>query len=133
MSELSATIRVASFLSGALLVYGLFHFGAQPIAVGLFSSPIDKIAHVGVFGLIAVMLWVLFDRKYPLLVIFLVAMTGAADEVHQMFLPGRIADVGDWMADVSGACLPIFALMLGRKKSVELPDEAKQSERPRQA
>jgi hypothetical protein len=113
---LSLMIRCACLSLCVLLIYGLFHYGAQPIAVGLFVPPVDKIAHAGVFGLIALMLWFFFDRKYPLLVIGLVAMTGAVDEVHQLFLPGRFAEVSDWIADVVGAGLPLFALMASRKK-----------------
>lgn len=149
MPELSPIIRFVWFFSGALLIYGLFHYGAQPIAAGLFTPPIDKIAHAGVFGLIAMMLWFVFDRRYPLLVIGLVAITGAADEIHQLFLPGRSAEAGDWIADVSGACLPILVLMASRKKcskstdslsnggiktnSVGLTDKAVEAERTMQA
>ena len=116
MPESNLIIRIVCLFLGVLLIYGLFHYGAQPIAVGLFAPPIDKIAHAGIFGLIAMMLWFVFDRRYPLLVIGLVAMTAAADEIHQLFLPGRSADAGDWIADVSGACLPILVLMASRKK-----------------
>jgi VanZ family protein len=28
---------------------------------------------------------------------------GATDEVHQAYVPGRTADVGDWLADAAGA------------------------------
>lgn len=110
-------MRFASLVLGAFLVYGLFHYGAQFVAAGLFAPPSDKIAHAGVFGLIAVMLWFVFDRRYPWLVIGLVAITGAADEVHQLFLPGRSAEVADWIADVGGAGLPLLVLMAGRRRT----------------
>jgi VanZ family protein len=35
------------------------------------------------------------------------AAYGAFDEVHQWFVPGRSADVLDWVADVSGALIGI--------------------------
>ncbi len=149
MPESNLIIRFVCLFLSVLLIYGLFHYGAQPIAVGLFAPPIDKIAHAGIFGLIAMMLWFVFDHRYPLLVIVLVAMTAAADEIHQLFLPGRSADVSDWIADVSGACLPILVLMASRKKfsksigalsnggiktnSAGLSDEAKGAERTTQA
>lgn len=117
MPELNPIMRFVFLFSGLLLIYGLFHYGAQPMAVGLFSPPIDKIAHAGLFGLLAMTLWFVFDRRYPLLVIGLAAATAVADEVHQLFLPGRYADPGDWIADVTGACLPIIVLMVSRKKS----------------
>jgi VanZ family protein len=30
---------------------------------------------------------------------------GASDEFHQAFVPGRTADVADWMADTLGAAI----------------------------
>lgn len=109
-------LRFASALISLLLIYGSFHYGAQPIAVGLFTPPIDKIAHASIFGLLAMMLWFVFDRRYPLLVISLVAITAAVDEVRQLFMPGRFAGFDDWVADVSGACLSLLVSMAARKK-----------------
>jgi VanZ family protein len=51
-----------------------------------------------------------------LLVIGLVAMAGAMDEIHQPFLPRRFAELSDWIADVVGASLPLFILMASRHK-----------------
>lgn len=41
------------------------------------------------------------------LVIALALLVGAVDEIHQSFLPGRVAGLDDWLADVvgSGFCL----------------------------
>jgi hypothetical protein len=43
-----------SAMAALLLVAGLFVLGGQPVAVGLFKAPCDKLAHAGVFGLIGV-------------------------------------------------------------------------------
>jgi VanZ family protein len=32
----------------------------------------------------------------------LAALLGAADELHQLYLPGRVASVADWLADLVG-------------------------------
>ncbi|MGE3801948.1 MAG: VanZ family protein [Candidatus Kapaibacterium sp.] len=53
-----------------------------------------------------------FERGKLVLFAFLfVALYGATDEVHQMFVPGRTADVFDWIADCVGAGLSIPFLM----------------------
>lgn len=109
--------RYACVLTSLLLVYSLFHYGAQPVAVGLFNPPLDKIAHAALFGLLAMMLWFVFDRRFPWLVLGLVALTATADEVHQLFLPGRFANLGDWVADLIGACLPLLIAIACRKKT----------------
>ena len=33
---------------------------------------------------------------------------GAADELHQLFIPGRSAEVSDWASDTLGASLGLF-------------------------
>jgi hypothetical protein len=47
--------------------------------------------------------------------LIIASLYGAADEIHQSFIPGRDAAPGDWAADTAGAALalllavPIFA------------------------
>jgi VanZ family protein len=60
------------------------------------------------------MLWFALGRRFPVWVTVLVALIGAADEIHQMFLPGRYAEMDDWLADVGGACMPLLASMTHR-------------------
>jgi VanZ family protein len=37
---------------------------------------------------------------------------GAIDELHQIFIPGRSADIRDWLADSTGVILGVFILNL---------------------
>lgn len=46
---------------------------------------------------------------------------GASDEWHQSFVPGRLADAADWLADTLGAML---ALLLIRRFRVKRKKEA---------
>jgi hypothetical protein len=126
--EFVLAFRIFSFIACLVFVFNLFHLGTQPVAVGLFVTPIDKIAHAGVFALLAMLLWFVFDRKYPFLVIVLAAIIGATDEIHQLNLPGRFADVNDWLADVGGACLPLLVLTVARKMKVNLGSDSTANE-----
>ena len=45
-----------------------------------------------------------------------VALYGAADEIHQRFVPNRSCDVLDWLADTLGASL-VFLTCLPRPKA----------------
>ena len=78
------------------------------------SLPIDKVVHVGMYGMLGLLLVraVLAGRAldpWPIgwLLLLAAAMSslGAADELHQLFIPGRDAEVGDWLADtIGGVC-----------------------------
>jgi VanZ family protein len=45
--------------------------------------------------------------RVALLALAIAGGYGAFDEIHQMFVPGRSADLFDWYADVSGAVIGI--------------------------
>lgn len=73
----------------------------------------DKAAHAIMYGILGgLAAYALAGVRRPLLA-HSVAMLGIAalaalDEWHQMFIPGRSADVADWVADVLGAALVLL-------------------------
>lgn len=90
------------------IVFNLFVLGAQPFAVGLVPAPWDKLAHAGVFAVLAAaiglasgltgwrMVWLAFAGAL---------LVGVMDEWHQAFLPGRQAGWDDLAADVVGGAM----------------------------
>jgi VanZ family protein len=70
----------------------------------------DKVVHVVMYGVLGFLIARALDdppRMHRLRAflggfLFCVAM-GAADEWHQLYIPGRSAEVADWMADSAGA------------------------------
>ena len=48
-----------------LMVVGLFVGGAQPVAVGLFTEPWDKLAHATVFAVLTALLALALQGKPP--------------------------------------------------------------------
>jgi VanZ family protein len=68
----------------------------------------DKFAHFGFYG-VAGFLCTLWRRESGgdragaiLCAIAFVAFLGAADEIHQRWIPGRSMDLLDWAADIAG-------------------------------
>lgn len=49
--------------------------------------------------------------------VVLAAITGAVDEWHQRYIPGRAADLHDWYADLAGAVAgSLFAFAILRSE-----------------
>jgi VanZ family protein len=72
----------------------------------------DKLAHALEYGILTALLWRALapvlggDRLTAALALVAVAATlAAADEVFQGTVPGRLTDLHDWLADVSGAAV----------------------------
>ena len=79
----------------------------------------DKIEHFSAFFILAVFLNLaliyqrksIFLFKYATLVTIIICfLYGAIDELHQMFIPGRFADIRDWLADSTGVLLGVLVL-----------------------
>ncbi len=71
----------------------------------------DKLIHAAEYAVLAALLVVglrlLGARPWiaVLAAVILASAYGASDEFHQSFVPGRDADVRDWVADTLGAVL----------------------------
>jgi len=73
--------------------------------------PLDKVAHLAVFAALALTLDIALRITRPDLPLYrrhaaaflVVACFGATDEWHQLFVPGRACEFGDWLADTTGA------------------------------
>ena len=93
-------------LAGAgAITFALFFGGSQSAAAGLIDAPWDKLAHFAVYAAITVLLWLAAGGRAPLAVIAVVIAIGALDELHQAGVPGRTADVIDFLVDAAGAAV----------------------------
>jgi len=84
----------------------------------------DKIEHSGAYLVLAVLVnfTYMFQRKIPefykkpvIFTFFTIVFYGLVDEIHQMFIPGRMADVRDLIADVIGGIVGILIVQLIKK------------------
>lgn len=93
------------------IVFSLFYLGAQPVAVGLFPTPVDKVVHFGMFSLITMLLWMGVLRGRPWTLIVLATAIGALDEYRQLSLPGRSAALDDLAMDVAAILVTTLLLV----------------------
>lgn len=99
--------RIFYLLTTVILVVVLFWGGSQPFAVGLFPAPYDKLAHSVYLAAFAVLLWFGTGGRWPVLLVLAASVIGGLDELHQSTLPGRVADVYDFLTDTVAAGLVI--------------------------
>lgn len=97
-------------------------------------SPADKVAH---FALYAVLGWLIGSAlrragrmrlRTLLAAAVAVALFGMIDEVHQIWVPTRVPAVGDWLADVVGGAVGLFATTRGGWRGKRSADRGAGSE-----
>lgn len=118
--------RVAWPLCIAALIFGAS--SRSIVASPGFTKIDDKFAHFGVYGLLGTLVCrVRGGWKAAAVSLLVVSAYGASDEWHQSFVPGRMSDPADWVADTLGAALGI-ALYSGwawYRRILELPLRAR--------
>lgn len=113
--------RTARWLPVALWMAGVFYLSHQsapfePVAASV--SPV--LAHVVVYAVLAILLYFAITpsahaapKWVPASIAFAVAVLyGFSDEVHQAFVPGRIASEADVLSDAIGAAIGVVVLLI---------------------
>ena len=62
--------------------------------------------------------------RVVVIVMLLGAVFAASDEVHQMYVPGRSAEVADWLADMSGMLAALGVYWMHTKRSMRFRRES---------
>jgi len=117
-------IRSTTLLIALIVIFNLFYLGAKPVAVGLFPEPWDKLAHFLVFSLLTALFWIATDGRFGIPIVIAVSLIGAADEIHQIFLPGRSAGLDDFTTDVIATLTMYWLLRYLRKLTVKNSPDA---------
>ena len=124
--------RKKLFVYAPLIVYWTILFIATTLPVE--SIPTfaisDKIHHLGAYFILSALLYLtlIYQRKSktlfmnaPSATILLASIYGALDEIHQIFVPGRFADILDWLADFGGTLLGVLLISYLIKKLKYIP------------
>ena len=102
----------------------LFLLSAVPGAGAPGWVPVnDKVAHLGLYAVLGATLALGRRRSRGEVphawLLALGILYGATDEWHQMYVPGRSAELADWLADIAGVVLGYGTtqLLLGRTRA----------------
>ena len=82
------------------------------------EHPIRKLAHFSEYALMGILVYVLWSqwmkrgRRLYFLTVVWVALSAAADEIHQLFVPGRSCQISDMLLDSCGVLAGTLAGML---------------------
>jgi VanZ family protein len=104
------TDRFACLAVASAIMLGLLFLRSHAIPPGW-----DKVAHFSTFALITALLWHGTAGDAPLAVLAGVVAFAGLDEVHQMFMPGRAAELADFLADAAAAAAVCGLLFIRRK------------------
>ena len=88
-----------------------------------FEHPVRKLAHFGEYACVGTLTylmwspWVKRRRKLYLMVVLWVFVSGACDEFHQLFVPGRYCSFADVCLDTCGGAVGLLICLLVRRVS----------------
>ncbi len=96
-----------------LLCYSvIIFFSAESFPVSFQFSYYDKIEHFSAYALLGFLIgWALGKtrfRRFILWGLLVLAIAGFANEIFQLYVPGRQADVWDWVADMLGGTMGVM-------------------------
>jgi VanZ family protein len=104
------TDRFACLVIAGGIMLGLLFVSSHPVPAGW-----DKAAHMSVFALITALVLYGTEARAPLAVLGAVVGFAALDEMHQLIMPGRSAEMLDFVADAVAAAAVCSALLIRRK------------------
>lgn len=138
-----ASTEISMGVSGSLtevldfLTFGKIDTEALTQLARIIEHPIRKIAHFSEYALMGILVYIMLyyplkDRKQKILASVLwVAVSAAADELHQYFVPGRWASIKDVLLDTCGGffgvvlcgrLLGVFSKRKNRGKQISIND-----------
>jgi hypothetical protein len=136
--------RAHTFLDASTIIFycaAIFYISSIPITdpVTYLFPGFDKIMHIGLYGGLALLVcrFAANDlRRNPASAMLIAAsftiLYGFSDEIHQSFIPERLADPADFAANIAGAVLAVvlwYAVFRPRHKPMLLLQAQPQTEK----
>ena len=99
----SPAVRALCLFAFGIVLLQLFVLPEPRFANTLTNIAWDKLVHATAFGGFATILWIGLGSRWPLAIWAAMVCVGALDETHQLFVPGRDAEIFDAVADAVGS------------------------------
>jgi len=121
-----STYYIKALDTALLILYCSFIYwlsDQSSLATPMLFAHQDKLFHAGAYFLLAVFTLRAFRHgitSSPILLIsslVFCSLYGFSDEWHQSFVPGRMSDIADWMADTLGAGLFLGLYFMRSRRS----------------
>ena len=113
---------LSSWLPPLLYMAVIFGISSLPNPLPQVTARVsDRLLHVVEYGVLAALFARALTREGAggrttiLAAIVMTSLYGASDEYHQAFVPGRISDVRDWIADTIGGVAGALAFASRRR------------------
>ena len=121
-----ARLRALCLAAFVAVLVQLFFLDEPRLLQQIVNATWDKLCHAVAFGSFAALLWFAIGFRSPWANWASIVAVASLDEFHQLFVPGRSAEVTDVIADAVGAAIVTFILYrLSRPSRAErLPAEA---------
>ena len=103
-------VRAVCLVAFAVVSLQLFFLAEPPLVRELKIFGWDKSLDAMAFGSFALLLWFGIGYKNPVANCIAIGAVAALDEIHQVWIPTRSADILDVVADVIGAAIVTFIL-----------------------
>lgn len=104
-------LRWGPVVAGMAAIFAVSAQSQPPVPEGMSNTTGHVLAYAGLGVLIvravAGALPARVTRRVALVTMAIAVGYGATDELHQWFVPGRVADVGDVIADAAGALIAV--------------------------
>ena len=86
-----------------------------------FEHPVRKLAHFGEYMCVGILVYLIWSqwmkrgKRLYLLTVAWVFVSGACDEIHQLFVPGRWCSFGDMCLDTCGGAFGLLLCVIATK------------------
>ena len=113
---------VSRFAPPLLLMAVIFALSAQPgldSGLGVWDDVLRKLAHMVEFGLLWALWWraLGYDGCAPALAVAITLLYAVSDELHQGFVPNRVASPADVAIDAAGVGLAgLLVVLVARRR-----------------
>ena len=101
------------------IISDVFHVSVDKRQILSVHSIFRKMAHFSIYAVLAVFAYNMFrqliEKKIRIFIVTFIfcVLTAISDEIHQVFIPGRSAEVRDVLIDAFGVCVGLIFVWVG--------------------